>query len=382
MPITNTTYIKLWDEINSLRPMAVPGADLMVTAYKIRKQVVSTAELFLGCKEGDERHKTIIDTYNGRKPLPRGYAVTYTDAWCATYNSSIDIMCGIADYTPIECSCLQQINIAKKLGIWVEDDAYVPKVGDRVMYAWQNSGTGDNKNAPNHTGIIEKCENGYITVIEGNYKDGCNRRTIRVNDPRIRGFICPNYNAIAIAIRGKLIVADFVDVPRGVYFEKELEWAKEKDVVYGIDKTHFGPAMSTDRAQMVTLLYRLYGKNEIVNVDLPFTDIDKNGYYINALKWGYKYNIVEGVTETTFAPNAACKRAEVVAMMYRMKGSPEPIMNYSPFDDINTEVWYNDAVTWAYENNIVKGVGGHYFAPEDDLLRRDTVCVLYRIYHM
>ena len=378
----NNNYIKLWDEINSLRPMAVPGADLMITAEKIRNQVVSTAQLFVGCVEGDERHEIIVDTYNSRTPLPRGFKMNYVAAWCATSTSAWDIMCGIADYTPIECSCSKQIDIAKKMSIWVENDKYIPKHGDRVMYDWQNSGTGDNMNAPDHTGLIEKCENGIIVVIEGNYKDGCNRRYIKVNDSRIRGFICPNYEAIAKHIRDSLIVAGFVDVPRGVYFEKELEWAKEKNAIYGIDKTHFGPAMSTNRAQMITLLYRLYGNNEIVNIDVPFTDIDKDAYYINAIKWGYKYGLIGGISNTEFAPDDVCKRAEVIVMLYRLKGSPEPIMNYSPFDDVMPTEWYNDAVTWGYENGIINGVGGHMFAPSDNLLRRDTVCILYRYYHM
>lgn len=376
------TYIDIWDKIDSLRPMAVPGADLKITAEKLRHQVVSTARLFIGCVEGDERHKIIIDTYNSRTPLPRGFKMNYIVAWCATSTSAWDIMCGIADYTPIECSCIQQINIAKKMNIWVENDKYVPKPGDRVMYDWQNSGTGDNTNNPDHTGLIEKCENGTIVVIEGNYKDGCNRRYIKVNDPRIRGFICPDYNTIANSIRDKLIVAGFVDVPRGVYFEEQLEWAKENGVVYGIDKTHFGHAMSTNRAQMITMLYKLYGKNEVVDIDLPFTDVDSNSYYINALRWAYRYNVVEGISNTEFAPSNACKRAEVIAMMYRLCGSTKPASNKSNFVDVNPDAWYNNAICWGSENGIITGVGENHFAPGDDLLRRDTVCVLYRLYHM
>lgn len=373
-------YVELWNKINSLRPHATNG-DLIVTGDMLRNQVVETAKLFLGCKEGDERHKAILDTYNNRNPLPRGYEVQLDDAWCATTTSAWDIMCGIADYTPIECSCLQQINIAKKLDMWVESDSYVPKPGDRMMYDWEDTGSGDNKGNPNHTGLVEKCDNGIITIIEGNYKNGCNRRTKNVNARYIRGYICPDYDKIAVLITNTLIVAGFVDVPKGVYFEKELEWAKKNNVVYGIDETHFGPTISTTRAQIVTLLYRLYGKNAKVAVNMPFTDVDSISFYYDALKWAYENDIVEGISDTEFAPHRICTRAEVVVMLYRIEGKPSPRLAYSTFDDVPASVWYNDAITWAWENNLVKGVSATMFAPNDDLLRRDTVCLLYRYYN-
>lgn len=368
------TYTKLWDNINVIKN----GNNALVTGDDLRKQLVEIAKLFINCKEGDVRHKAILECYNNRKPLPRGYKVKDTDAWCATSTSAWDIMLGIAEYTAIECSCLKQIEIAKKLKIWVESDSYVPKPGDRMMYDWEDNGKGDNKGNPNHTGLIEKVVNGVITVIEGNYKNGCNRRTIKVNGKNIRGYICPNFDNIAKEIRGRLIVADFVDVPRGVYFEKELEWAKENNVVCGIDDTHFGPALDTNRAQMITLLYRLFGKGENVDIDLPFTDVNNNAFYYNALKWCYKNGIVEGISASEFAPTVSCKRAEVVVMLHRINGRPEPNLCYSAFDDVPADAWYNDAVTWAWENEIIKGVSATMFAPNDDLLRRDTVCLLYR----
>lgn len=375
----NTAYVKLWDNITVLNPMMNPDIDpASVTGEMIANQVVQTALLFKGCVEGDDRHLAILSAYNNMKPLPRGYTVKKTDAWCATYTSAIDIMCGISSHTPIECSCTKQIEIAKKKGIWVEADSYVPKIGDRMMYDWDDDGKGDNRNAPDHTGLIIEVKNGIITILDGNYKDGCNERTKKVDDRYIRGYICPKYDEIAKSIRSKLIVAGFIDVPKGVYFDTALEWAKKNDVVYGIDDCHFGPHLSTTRGQMITLLYRLYGNNVDVDITVPFTDVDPRGFYYKALKWGYKNNIVEGVTANEFDPHAACKRAEVVAMLHRLAGSVEPNMVYSPFDDVPVDSWYNDAVVWAHENGIVKGVTDYTFAPNADLLRRDTVCLLYR----
>ena len=50
---------------------------------KIREKVVATAKAWLGCKESDGSHRQIVDVYNSHRPLARGYALRYTDAWCA-----------------------------------------------------------------------------------------------------------------------------------------------------------------------------------------------------------------------------------------------------------------------------------------------------------
>ena len=159
-----------------------------------RSAIVSEAISHIGVQEGSVLHHKIIDRYNARKPLPRGYAVKYTDAWCATFVSYLAIIMGYTDIIPIECGCPQMIALAKEMGIWVEDDGYVPKPGDIPLYDWQDSGKGDNTGTPDHIGITEKVVNGVQTVIEGNYHDAVGRRQIAVNGRYIRGYIVPKYD--------------------------------------------------------------------------------------------------------------------------------------------------------------------------------------------
>ena len=172
--------------------------DAAVPAEEPRKQgqreaIVSEAISHVGVKEGTVLHHKIIDRYNSRKPLPRGYAVKYTDAWCATFISYLAIVMGYTDIIPVECGCPQMITLAKQMGIWVEDDSYVPKPGDIVLYDWQDSGSGDNTGNPDHIGIVEKVVVKTETVIEGNYKDAVGRRELAVNGRYIRGYIVPKY---------------------------------------------------------------------------------------------------------------------------------------------------------------------------------------------
>ena len=159
-----------------------------------RSAIVSEAISHLGVKEGSVLHHKIIDRYNSQKSLPRGYKVKYTDAWCATFVSFLAIVMGYTDIIPVECGCPQMIAKAKEMGIWVEDDSYVPKPGDIPLYDWQDSGKGDNTGTPDHIGMSEKVVNGMMTVIEGNLNDAVGRRVIPVNGRYIRGYIVPRYD--------------------------------------------------------------------------------------------------------------------------------------------------------------------------------------------
>ena len=164
-----------------------------MTEKQIRQAMVTRARRYLGCKESNGSHKQIIDIYNNHKPLARGYAVKYTDAWCATFGSAVAILEGHTDIIPTECGCDAQIALWKAKGRWQENDAYVPQAGDYIYYDWQDNGVGDNRGSSDHVGIVESCDGKIITVIEGNKNDAVGERQIAVNGKYIRGFGLPNY---------------------------------------------------------------------------------------------------------------------------------------------------------------------------------------------
>lgn len=166
---------------------------------KYAKNIIQQAKSWLGCNKADGTHKQIIDVYNNHKPLARGYAVKYTDAWCATFVSACAIKCGYTDIIPTECGCSPMIQLFKNLGEWVENDAYVPKSGDIIFYDWQDSGSGDNTGVPDHVGIVESVSSSTITVIEGNKNNAVARRTIQVNGKYIRGYGVPKYDVESVS---------------------------------------------------------------------------------------------------------------------------------------------------------------------------------------
>ena len=73
--------------------------------------LIAQARAWIGCKESDGSHKKIIDIYNSHRPLARGYAVKYTDAWCATFVSACAIKTGMTDIIPTECGCGEMIRL-------------------------------------------------------------------------------------------------------------------------------------------------------------------------------------------------------------------------------------------------------------------------------
>lgn len=160
---------------------------------QIRKHVVSIAKNYYGCKESDGSHRQIIDGYNSFGNLPRGYKVTYTDAWCATFVSFVAIKASLTDIMPRECGCGAMIQLYQRLGRWVENDAYIPQIGDIVMYDWNDTGKSDCIGYPEHVGIIVSINGNTMKVIEGNKNHAVGYRTLSVNGRYIRGYCIPDY---------------------------------------------------------------------------------------------------------------------------------------------------------------------------------------------
>ena len=160
---------------------------------QIREKVVATAKAWIGCNEADGSHRQIVDVYNSHRPLARGYALKYTDAWCAGFVSAVAIKLGLTDIMPTEVGVGNMIDLYRRLGRWKEQDSYVPSPADVIMYAWGDSGAGDCASGASHVGIVVSCDGKTITVIEGNKNNAVGYREIAVNGRYIRGFGLPDY---------------------------------------------------------------------------------------------------------------------------------------------------------------------------------------------
>ena len=179
-------------------PNTTPRFFCEVTEDDLRTIVAKTALGWKGAVEGDATHADILAYYNTYVPLAAGYTMTTHDAWCAAYTSAVWIRAGVAPYICTECGCGRFIDEAKAIGAWVEDDGYVPKVGDAILYNWSDGGGDECTWGADHVGIVTSVDGNNFVVTEGNTGDGvCDSHDRTVNQQYIRGYIAPNYKLIA-----------------------------------------------------------------------------------------------------------------------------------------------------------------------------------------
>ena len=113
--------------------------------------------------------------------------------------------------------------------------------------------------------------------------------------------------------------------------------------------------------------------------ELPFTDVSVDAWFYDAVKAVYEAELMGGVSDTEFAPDVNMNRAMLVTMLYRLEGSPEVETAVSDvFTDCADGEWYADAVIWANANGIVEGRSETEFAPNDTMTRQEMAAILYR----
>ncbi len=167
-----------------------------MTESKLRTQVVTCADGWLGLNEKDGSHKKIIDIYNTQVCLPRGYKVKYTDAWCAAFVTAIGIQLGISQILLPECGVGEMVKLYKKVNRYRTAATHTPKPGDLIVYDWDGSGSGD------HIGVVEWVYGKNMTAVEGNYQNAVARRELKTDSKSILGYCVPDYAALAGEIEG------------------------------------------------------------------------------------------------------------------------------------------------------------------------------------
>ena len=174
----------------------------------------------------------------------------------------------------------------------------------------------------------------------------------------------------------------FSDVLEGQYYCDPVMWAVEKGITTGTgDGSTFSPERACTRAQVVTFLWRAAGCPEPQSMTHSFTDVKAGSYYEKAVIWAVENGITSGKgSSTTFQPDTTCNRAEVVTFLWRSKGKPTPESSSNPFPDVPAGSYYEQAVLWAVENGITTGKGNGNFAPTESCTRAHVVTFLYRAF--
>jgi hypothetical protein len=180
---------------------------------------------------------------------------------------------------------------------------------------------------------------------------------------------------------GNLLTSKFEDVKVGKFYFDAVEWAVNKGITEGISAELFAPGDDCTRGQVVTFLWRAAGSPKPTTTEHPFTDVKEGKYYYEAMLWAVENGITEGMTETTFAPNATCTRGQVVTFLWRAKNKPAATDTEHPFTDVKEGKYYYDAMLWAVENGITDGMTETTFAPDGTCTRGQVVTFLFRAYN-
>lgn len=169
----------------------------------------------------------------------------------------------------------------------------------------------------------------------------------------------------------------FTDVSNGKYYYDAVLWAVSNGITTGATDTTFAPDQMCTRAQVVTFLWRSAGEPEPESDNNPFVDVKQSDYFYKAVLWAVEKGITKGMDDTHFGSKVECSRGHVVTFLWRFQGEPEPSGGVS-FPDVTADKFYAKAVAWAVEAGVTNGMGDGLFQPNTSCTRGQIVTFLYR----
>ena len=169
----------------------------------------------------------------------------------------------------------------------------------------------------------------------------------------------------------------FTDINDDAYYKDAVIWAVENGITKGTSGTMFSPDAACTRAQAVTFLWRAAGSPAPKATAMPFADVKAGSYYYDAVLWAVENGITKGTSDTTFSPDVKCTRAQIVTFLWRAQKSPAAA-SVNVFTDVAADAYYADAVNWAVAKGITSGTSAAAFSPNADCTRAQIVTFLYR----
>ncbi len=177
-----------------------------------------------------------------------------------------------------------------------------------------------------------------------------------------------------------LTVNPFTDVPESVFYTDAVLWAYSHtpQITDGTSETTFSPNGAATRGQVVTFLWRAAGCPEPESSSNPFTDVKDGAYYTKPVLWAVEEGITNGTSKTTFSPGNTATRGQFVTFLYRFAKEPAVGDGVLPFTDVTPGAYYETPVRWAVEQKITSGTSETTFSPTKKCTRGEIVTFLYR----
>ncbi len=217
-----------------------------------------------------------------------------------------------------------------------------------------------------------------VTTEDGEKTATC---TVTVTRPYIPP-ANPNYKITVAATQGGAVTAD----PTAAKAGTTVTLTPSPDAGYQVGTVavtdRFGEAVAVTENADGTYTFTMPNGQVTVTVTfeqapLPFHDVAEGDWFYDAVRYAYETGLMDGVGDSLFAPNSQTTRAQLVTILYRLAGEPD-VSGDVAFTDVESGLWYSNAVLWAAQKGIVNGISETEFAPSGDLTREQLATVLYR----
>ena len=175
---------------------------------------------------------------------------------------------------------------------------------------------------------------------------------------------------------------EFTD-SKGHWGEDSINFVTERELYQGVGNGKFDTEGTMTRAMLVTVLYRLEGETK-ANYEHNFTDVADSQWYADSVAWANENNIVKGVADNSFDPDAFVTREQVATILYRyaqyLDMSTHHKGDITQFND-HHEVsdWAKDAKSWAVGAGIIGGKPGNILDSNGNATRTEVAAIIERL---
>jgi hypothetical protein len=178
----------------------------------------------------------------------------------------------------------------------------------------------------------------------------------------------------------------FNDVDSDRWYKEYVDYVVTNNIFNGMSETDFEPNTAMTRAMFVQVLANLEGVDtENRDVDTVFSDVPSGKWYAPSVKWANENGIVDGVSKTTFEPNAGVTREQMCVLLVRFANYKGLTLNEAVApkvfsDDANLSNYAKDAVYACQRAGIVSGMTETTFDPKGSATRAQ-VAKIYTVFH-
>ena len=177
----------------------------------------------------------------------------------------------------------------------------------------------------------------------------------------------------------------FTDAQSG-WYKAAVDFAQASGLMNGMTATEFAPNVTTTRAMVAQVLYRLAGSPTVERTG-AFADVAPGAWYYDAMLWASSTGILKGYEDGTYRPARAVSRQEMATILLRMA---DVKLGADLVDAALAEIadggsvasWARAGVAFCYLGGIMNGVGGAHFDPTGMLTRAQLAQVFFNLYNI